>query len=50
LVAAVRRSELAADDGLEMLVQQAAWAFRLWTKRQPDPDLMRAAALRSVVA
>lgn len=48
-VAAARRRGLAADDGLEMLVQQAAWAFRLWTKRQPDPDLMRAAALRSVV-
>ncbi|MEZ4265001.1 MAG: shikimate dehydrogenase [Myxococcota bacterium] len=43
-VAAARRLGLAADDGLEMLVQQAAWAFKLWTGHLPAPALMRAAA------
>ncbi|MCB9788076.1 MAG: shikimate dehydrogenase [Deltaproteobacteria bacterium] len=43
-VAAARASGRRADDGLEMLVQQAAWAFRLWTGRTADPAVMRAAA------
>ncbi len=47
-VAAARGLGLAADDGLEMLVQQAAWAFSLWTRHAPDPAVMRAAAQRSL--
>lgn len=49
-VAAAADLGRSADDGLEMLVQQAAWAFRLWTKRRPDPSVMRAAAERALRA
>jgi shikimate dehydrogenase len=49
-VAAARASGLHADDGLEMLVQQAAAAFALWTGAHPDPSVMRAAAEAALVA
>jgi shikimate dehydrogenase len=35
-------------DGLEMLVQQGAEAFRLWTALEPDVALMRQACLRAL--
>jgi shikimate dehydrogenase len=49
----VHRSDFLADaeragaivtDGLEMLVRQAALSFKLWTRRDPPIDVMRAAA------
>jgi shikimate 5-dehydrogenase len=32
-------------NGLEMLLAQAAEQFRLWTGKEPDMEVMRAAAL-----
>lgn len=37
-----------AVDGLEMLVQQGAESFRLWTGGEPDIDAMRAACLQQI--
>ena len=34
--------------GLEMLIAQAVEQFKLWTGREPDEEVMRAAALRKV--
>jgi shikimate dehydrogenase len=31
-------------DGIEVLVQQGALSFRIWTGREPPLDVMRAAA------
>jgi shikimate dehydrogenase len=35
--------------GFEMLITQAVEQFKLWTGREPDPEVMRAAALRTLV-
>jgi len=35
--------------GLEMLIAQAVEQFKLWTGREPDAEVMRAAALRGLV-
>src|SRR5690606_16471353 len=43
LLAAARARGLAALDGLAMLVEQGAAAFRLWTGQEPPLDAMRAA-------
>ncbi|MGM0574498.1 MAG: shikimate dehydrogenase family protein [Myxococcota bacterium] len=43
-VAAARDTGRDADSGLEMLVRQAGYAFRLWTGREAPLDVMRAAA------
>lgn len=40
-----RQLGVASTDGLEMLVQQAAAAFRHWWRREPPLDLMRSAAM-----
>ena len=34
--------------GLEMLLAQAVEQFRLWTGKEPKPEVMRAAALRKL--
>ena len=34
--------------GLDMLVGQAVGQFKLWTGREPDVELMRAAALERI--
>ena len=34
--------------GLEMLIAQAVEQFKLWTGREPDEEVMRAAALRKL--
>ncbi|HKP85797.1 MAG TPA: shikimate dehydrogenase, partial [Blastocatellia bacterium] len=39
-----------AIPGVEMLVEQAALQFELWTGRRPPVDLMRAAALEKLAA
>ena len=39
-----------AMDGLEMLVQQGAAAFRLWTGVAPDLEVMRAACRNQLAA
>ena len=44
LVREVRKRGLPAIDGVELLVEQAAAAFEIWTRRQPDRDAMRDAA------
>jgi len=41
LVAAARAAGAAAQDGREMLVMQAAGAYRLWTGMEPPVDTMR---------
>ncbi|HZS94684.1 MAG TPA: shikimate dehydrogenase [Chloroflexota bacterium] len=38
-----KRTGCRTQDGLEMLVHQGAAAFRFWTGREPDIDVMRAA-------
>jgi len=38
----------AAHGGLEMLVQQGAESFRLWTGKEPDVEAMRQAARRAL--
>jgi shikimate dehydrogenase len=45
LVRAARRHGRRAADGLGMLLEQAGLGFRLWTGREPPPDVM-AKALR----
>jgi shikimate dehydrogenase len=35
-------------DGIEMLVQQGAESFRLWTQREPDIAVMRSACRRGI--
>jgi shikimate dehydrogenase len=49
-VHAARARGLAADDGLEMLVRQAAFAFERWTGRRGDVHVMRQAALAALEA
>ncbi|HEX5983209.1 MAG TPA: shikimate dehydrogenase [Solirubrobacterales bacterium] len=44
LLAAAERAGAATVDGLEILVQQGARSLEIWTGRQPDLDVMRAAA------
>lgn len=46
LLRQARRRKLAAQDGLEMLVRQAAHAFRVWFGVAPPLDVMRKAAGR----
>ena len=36
--------------GIEMLLAQAAEQFKIWIGKDPDPDVMRAAALRALGA
>jgi shikimate dehydrogenase len=43
LLSAARASGCATQDGLEMLVQQGAESFWLWTGRRPNADRMREA-------
>jgi shikimate dehydrogenase len=44
LIRAAARRGLATLDGLEMLIQQGAESFRLWTGREPPISVMRSAA------
>jgi shikimate dehydrogenase len=44
LLAAAERYGARTVDGLEILVQQGARSFQIWTGREPDLDAMRAAA------
>jgi shikimate dehydrogenase len=44
LLAAAAAAGAATVDGLEVLVQQGALSFEIWTGRAPDLDVMRAAA------
>lgn len=44
LLAAAEAAGAATVDGLEILVQQGARSLEIWTGRQPDLDVMRAAA------
>ena len=44
LVRAARERGLPCADGLEVLVQQGARSFAIWTGREPPIDVMRAAA------
>lgn len=44
LLAAAAAAGAATIDGLEILVQQGALSFELWTGRKPPLDVMRAAA------
>jgi shikimate dehydrogenase len=44
LLAAAAAAGAATVDGLEILVQQGALSFEIWTGRRPDLDVMRAAA------
>lgn len=46
LLAAAAAAGAATVDGLEILVQQGALSFEIWTGRRPDLDVMRAAARR----
>ena len=48
LLAQARAAGAAAIGGLEMLVQQGALAFELWTGQSPPLDVMRAAARESL--
>jgi shikimate 5-dehydrogenase len=48
LVEACRARGLRAGDGLEMLAQQAARSFALWTGMHPSVDVARAALLVAV--
>jgi shikimate dehydrogenase len=43
-LADAKRAGAIVTDGLEMLVRQAALSFKLWTRRDPPIDVMRAAA------
>ncbi len=43
-----RRKGARAYGGLEMLVQQGAQSFRLWTGKEPDVSVMRSAARRAL--
>lgn len=44
LLVAAEEAGAAVVDGLEILVQQGARSLEIWTERQPDLDVMRAAA------
>jgi shikimate dehydrogenase len=44
LLAAAEAAGATTVDGLEVLVQQGALSLEIWTGRQPDLDVMRAAA------
>jgi shikimate dehydrogenase len=44
LLAAAEAAGATAIDGLEILVQQGALSFEIWTGRKPPVDVMRAAA------
>ncbi len=46
LLKAAEGARAAAVDGLEILVQQGARSLEIWTGREPDLDVMRAAAAR----
>ena len=46
LVRAARERGLPCADGLEVLVQQGARSFAIWTGIDPPVDVMRAAAAR----
>jgi shikimate dehydrogenase len=48
LVALARRAGCRVSDGLEMLVQQGAEAFRLWTGVEPSHDVMRRACVAAI--
>lgn len=48
LLAQARAAGATAIGGLEMLVQQGALAFELWTGQFPPLDVMRAAARESL--
>jgi shikimate dehydrogenase len=50
LLAAARRVGARAADGLEMLVQQGALAFELWTGQAAPVEVMRAAARAELAA
>jgi len=43
-----KRKGASAHGGLEMLVQQGAESFRLWTGKEPDVEAMRQAARRAL--
>jgi len=43
-----RAAECETLSGLEMLIAQAVEQFKLWTGREPDAEVMRAAALRKL--
>lgn len=45
-LAAARRAGVACSDGLEMLLQQAALSFRLWTGKSADLPFLRSVAER----
>ena len=47
LLAAAAHCGAATVDGLEVLVQQGALSFEIWTGQRPDLDVMRAAARAS---
>lgn len=49
LVRQAKASGCVAIDGIEMLVQQGAVAFRLWTGVAPDLEVMRAACRRALI-
>ncbi len=44
LLAAAADSGATTVDGIEVLVQQGALSFEVWTGRKPPLDVMRAAA------
>jgi shikimate dehydrogenase len=46
LLKAAEGARAAVVDGLEILVQQGARSLEIWTGREPDLDVMRAAAAR----
>jgi shikimate dehydrogenase len=46
LLEAAGRAGATTVDGLEILVQQGARSLEIWTGREPDLDVMRAAAGR----
>ena len=46
LLVAAEKAGAATVDGLEILVQQGARSFEIWTGKEPDLDVMRRAAVR----
>jgi shikimate dehydrogenase len=44
LLSAAEAGGAAVVDGIEVLVQQGALSFEIWTGRKPPLDVMRAAA------
>ena len=49
LLAIAQQKHFQTIDGLEMLIQQGAAAFELWTGDKPSIDVMRQAALEALV-